>query len=375
MTATLTLHDVVAALPMPALAVAPSGEIVALNAAAQNLVGMQVLGRPFITAVRQPSVAEAVEACLKGAGATETEYFRRENGTDLTFRVTVSRIGDTGAVLVLFHDVTDVGVASQMRRDFVANVSHELRTPLTALMGFIETLRGPARDDAPARARFLEIMTGETERMNRLVGDLLSLSRVEADQRVQPQTQVDVIGVLASALRSLDPIAVEAGVTLVPELPEAGVTLRGDMDQLTQVFTNIIENAVKYGSQRTEGSRCTEGSLGTERGLGTESSLGTEGSLGKRVVVSARIEARAPLLRGPGAVITVRDFGAGIAARHLPRLTERFYRVDTHRNRALGGTGLGLAIVKHILNRHGGRIKITSQLGQGTEVTVVLPIE
>lgn len=345
MTAPLSLRDLVAALPMPALAIARSEEIAALNEAAQKLVGIQVLGRPFINALRQPSVAEAVEACLSGAQTAEAEYLTRESGSDLTYSVTVSRIGETGAVLVLFQDVSYVSVASQMRRDFVANVSHELRTPLTALMGFIETLRGPARDDATARERFLEIMTGETERMNRLVGDLLSLSRVEADQRVRPQTQVDIVGVLGAALRGLDPIAAEAGVSLISDVPETGVSLRGDMDQLTQVFTNIVENAVKYGGA------------------------------GKSVFVTARVEAQAPLLRSAGMVIKVRDEGAGIAARHLPRLTERFYRADNHRNRALGGTGLGLAIVKHILNRHGGRIKFASQLGQGTEVTVVLPID
>ncbi len=345
MIAPLSLDDVVAALPMPALAIAHSEEIAAINPAAQKLLGMQALGRPFITAVRQPSVAEAVEACLSGASRADAEYLARKNGNDLTYTVAVSRIGETGAVLVLFQDVTDVSAASEMRRDFVANVSHELRTPLTALMGFIETLRGPARDDAPARERFLEIMTAETERMNRLVGDLLSLSRVEADERVRPQTRVDVIEVLAAAVRNLEPIASEAETALVPQLPEAAVTLRGDMDQLTQVFTNIIENAIKYGGA------------------------------GKRVFVSARVETQAPLLRAAGVVITVRDEGAGIAARHLPRLTERFYRADDHRNRALGGTGLGLAIVKHILNRHGGRIKITSQIGQGTEVNIVLPTE
>ena len=345
MTAPLSLHDVVAALPMPALAIAQSEEIVALNAAAQKLLGMQALGRPFITAVRQPSVAEAIEACLSGESRADAEYLVRKNGNDLTYDVAVSRIGETGAVLVLFQDVTDVGAASEMRRDFVANVSHELRTPLTALMGFIETLRGPARDDATARERFLGIMTAETERMNRLVGDLLSLSRVEANERVRPQTLVDVIAVLAAAVRGLEPIAAEAETVLVPQMPDVPVTLRGDMDQLTQIFTNIIENAIKYGGS------------------------------GKRVFVSARVEAQAPLLRAAGIVISVRDEGAGIAARHLPRLTERFYRADNHRNRALGGTGLGLAIVKHILNRHGGRIKISSKLGQGTEVTLVLPID
>lgn len=345
MKSALSLHDLVASLPMPALAVARSEDIVALNPAAQKLLGMEVLGRPFVMALRQPSVVEAVEECLSGTPRADAEHLARKNGTDLTYSVSVSCVGETGAVLVLFQDVSHLSVASQMRRDFVANVSHELRTPLTALMGFIETLRGPARDDATARARFLEIMTGETERMNRLVGDLLSLSRVEADERVRPKTVVDAVAVLREALRSLDPIAAQAGVTLVPDLPTEGTSLRGDVDQLTQVFTNIIENAIKYGGPD------------------------------KQVFISANAQANAPMLRRVGLVITVRDEGAGIAKRHLPRLTERFYRADNHRNRALGGTGLGLAIVKHILNRHGGRIKITSKIGQGTEVKIVLPIK
>ena len=344
MAAALSLDELVLALPMPALAIARNEDIVALNPAAQKLLGVEALARPFVIALRQPSVVEAVEECLAGAPRGNAEYLARKNGNDLTYSVSVSCVGQTGAVLVLFQDVTHVSVASQMRRDFVANVSHELRTPLTALMGFIETLRGPARDDATARERFLEIMTGETERMNRLVGDLLSLSRVEADERVRPKTVIDVVTVLGAALRSLEPIAAQAGVTLVADLPNDAVSLRGDVDQLTQVFTNVIENAVKYGGPD------------------------------KQVFISATVIAKAPMLRRAGLVISVRDEGAGIAARHLPRLTERFYRADNHRNRALGGTGLGLAIVKHILNRHGGRIKITSKLGQGTEVTVVLPL-
>ena len=345
MTAPISFDDLVKALPMPALAIDPSEEIVALNAAGQKLVGMDVLGRPFITVLRQPSVAEAIESCLSGVGSSSAEYLTHTQGNERTYSVAVSRIGETGVILVLFQDVSHVSAASQMRRDFVANVSHELRTPLTALMGFIETLRGPARDDAPARERFLKTMTDETERMNRLVGDLLSLSRVEADERVRPQTYVDVIAVLASALHSLNPIAAEAGVTLTSDLPDKGISLLADMDQLTQVFTNITENAIKYGGADNQ------------------------------VFITATLETHAPLLRAAGVVIIVRDEGAGIAARHLPRLTERFYRVDNHRNRSLGGTGLGLAIVKHILNRHGGRIKITSKAGQGTEVMVVLPID
>jgi two-component system phosphate regulon sensor histidine kinase PhoR len=345
MAAPLLVSQVIAALPLPALAIDRTEQIVALNPGAQKLLGAVPQGKHFITVLRQPSVVEAVETCLAGAQHASAEYLGRENGNDVTYSVQASLVGDTGIALLTFQDITPVTAASQMRRDFVANVSHELRTPLTALMGFIETLRGPARDDAEARSRFLGIMAQETDRMNRLVGDLLSLSRVEAAERVRPAGKVDIVEMVSGTLRNLNPLAVEADVELVADLPDGPVQVLGDKDQLMQVFTNLIENAIKYG--------------------------GT----GKRVCVSLRQEPRIQSLRGPGVIVTVRDEGPGIAAHHLPRLTERFYRVDSHRNRALGGTGLGLAIVKHILNRHRGRIKISSTLGQGSEFKAIFPLE
>lgn len=340
----LPIGEVIGALPMPALAIAADEQIIALNSAAQTLLGMEAQGRHFITVLRQPVVVEAVETCLAQATATTAQYQTRENGSDRTYAVTAKPVGSTGVALVTFQDTTLVTAAGQMRRDFVANVSHELRTPLTALMGFIETLRGPARDDAPARARFLEIMTGETERMNRLVGDLLSLSRVEADERVAPTQRVDVVAVLSATLRNVTPLADDADVTLVSDMPDHSVIVTGDMDQLQQVFTNLIANAIKYGGQ------------------------------GNKVSVTLKEHAHHPALRARGISVCIADEGPGIAARHLPRLTERFYRVDGHRSREQGGTGLGLAIVKHILNRHRGRLKITSEVGQGSEFKVILPL-
>jgi len=344
-TTPLPVSEVIAALPVPALAIARSEQIIALNDAAQHLLGMPAQGRHFITVLRQPSVVEAVETCLADGSQATAEFLTRENGTDTTYTVSVSPVGKTGIALLSFQDITAVTAAGQMRRDFIANVSHELRTPLTALMGFIETLRGAARDDAKARTRFLEIMGNETERMNRLVGDLLSLSRVEAEERVRPDAEVDVASVVATTLRNLTPLATEAEVVLVPDLPSEPVMMRADRDQLMQVCTNLIENAIKYGGK------------------------------GKRVYVSLRVEAHIDALRARGLVLSVRDEGPGIAPQHLPRLTERFYRADEHRSRELGGTGLGLAIVKHILNRHRARIKITSALGEGSEFKVLLPLE
>ncbi|MGB7243806.1 MAG: ATP-binding protein, partial [Sulfitobacter sp.] len=222
-------------------------------------------------------------------------------------------------------------------------VSHELRTPLTALMGFIETLRGPARDDPAARDRFLGIMADEAGRMNRLVGDLLSLSRVEANERSRPDATVDLHKILNAVVHTNTQLADVAGVDLDPDLEQGPVYMVGDADQLTQVFTNLIENAVKYGAA------------------------------GGRVTLRMKTVARDPALRQPAVRVHVIDYGAGIDPLHLPRLTERFYRADNHRSRALGGTGLGLAIAKHIINRHRGRLLIDSELGQGAEFTVILP--
>lgn len=259
--------------------------------------------------------------------------------------VTVTRLDAPGlqGAAISIEDRSRDGETEQMRRDFVANVSHELRTPLTALMGFIETLRGPARNDPAARDRFLDIMEREAGRMNRLVADLLSLSRVEQDERRRPVQMIDLAGLLRGEVATLTPAASVAGVRL--ELQGAGnkVMVPGDADQLVQVFHNLIENAVKYG-----------------------------GSGGVVSVTLARL-AHEPVLRGPAWAVTVADKGEGIEPQHLPRLTERFYRVDTHRSRGKGGTGLGLAIVKHIVSRHRGRLRIESEIGQGSRFTVILP--
>ncbi|QUJ77983.1 PAS domain-containing protein [Sulfitobacter albidus] len=340
----LPVSEVIAALPHPALAIGRDEQIIAINEAAQKLLGTPAQGRHFITILRQPSVVEAVERVMAGSARAVAQYLTIERGNDVTYEVNASRIDSAGVVIASFQDVTHVAAAGQMRRDFVANVSHELRTPLTALTGFIETLQGPARDDTAARDRFLDIMSKEAGRMNRLVGDLLSLSRVEAEERVRPTELCDLTAILGTTIRNLNPLAVEADVRLRPDLPDAAVTLIGDTDQLLQVFTNLIENAIKYGGS------------------------------GKNVHISLAQHDRIDALRAPGVVVSVRDEGPGIDAQHLPRLTERFYRADSHRSRALGGTGLGLAIVKHILNRHRGRLRVSSTVGEGTEFKVLLPI-
>ncbi|MCA0927008.1 sensor histidine kinase [Ruegeria profundi] len=342
------LAEFVAAIPMPALMVDQTERIIAANTDAKTLLAQNIVGRHFATILRQPQVIEAIEQSLRSKGPAITRHLSNDGAQDTTFEVKCRYMNGVGAVsggatLAIFQDITHVEQASQMRRDFVANVSHELRTPLTALMGFIETLQGPAHDDAAARERFLKIMSDEANRMNRLVGDLLSLNRVESEERVRPKEQVDLTGLLQSTLNSLRPLATDAKVDLNLNAPEGPVTMTGDNDQLRQVFTNLIENAIKYG--------------------------GSGGSVEVRVIPSERDTA----MRGPAVRVQVIDKGPGIDAVHLPRLTERFYRADSHRSRQLGGTGLGLAIVKHIINRHRGRLRVESDLGKGATFTVILP--
>jgi two-component system, OmpR family, phosphate regulon sensor histidine kinase PhoR len=258
-------------------------------------------------------------------------------------------LADGGQTLVVLSDRTRERAVERMRADFVANASHELRTPLASLIGFIDTLRGPAAEDPAAQQRFLAIMAEQAARMNRLIDDLLSLSRIELTEHQPPSTQVD-LGILLPRLAAgfeprLAPRRTTLDLAVAPGLP----AVTGDADQLAQVVHNLLENAVKYGREG-----------GTVR-------LSAERS----VVGEAPLDRRWPAR--PGVVLTVVDQGTGIARQHLPRLTERFYRVDTGRSRAAGGTGLGLAIVKHVVNRHRGQLLIESEEGVGTTVTVWLP--
>ncbi|HJQ55571.1 MAG TPA: ATP-binding protein, partial [Vineibacter sp.] len=243
---------------------------------------------------------------------------------------------DGSTVLVVLHDMTALRRAERMRADFVANASHELRTPLASLVGFVETLRGPARDDPEAQDRFLAIMGEQTGRMRRLVEDLLSLSRIEQREHEPPTGRVDVGPLLKSLVEMLEmkarPRDVVVNLDVAADLP----VVTGDRDELAMAFQNLIDNAIKYTRP------------------------------GTTVTIAA-------LPADDGVQLIVRDQGEGIAAEHLPRLTERFYRVDTARSRQMGGTGLGLAIVKHVLNRHRGRLAVDSVVGDGSTFTVTVP--
>ena len=350
---------VLQAMPVAALAVDRRARVVAANAAAEALLGKRLVDRPFVTALRHPAINRALDEVLDAAqlpppseagedavlpAGARLRATLSAGGQGHVCEVTVTRLAPEagGGALLAIEDLTALAHAEQMRRDFVANVSHELRTPLTALVGFIETLRGPARDDPAARERFLAIMESEAGRMNRLVADLLSLSRVEGEERLRPAASIDLAALIRTTLATLTPVAEARDVALTACGVDAPVMLAGDADQIVQVLHNMMENALKHGG-------------------------------GSEVRVTLRHIAHEPALRGPGWAVEVADSGAGIDPLHLPRLTERFYRVDTHRSRAQGGTGLGLAIVKHIVSRHRGRLRIESTQGQGSRFTVILP--
>lgn len=337
--------SILSAVPMPLVLIGGDERIRATNAAAEAFLNGARSERHYVTALRQPELLRCVEGVLKDGRPRRARYVDKTIAREATYRVQVAPVGGDPreGVLVSFEDVTEVEMAGEVRRDFVANVSHELKTPLTALLGFIETLRGAARDDPDARDRFLTIMEREAERMNRLVSDLLSLSRVESAERQRPTDPVELSGIVASTIESLSALADARDVTIELETDDADHVVPGDPDQIQQVITNLVENAIKYGSD------------------------------GGRVTVRLARRIRELAFQGPGVMIQVEDDGEGFDPIHIPRLTERFYRVDNHRSREMGGTGLGLAIAKHIVNRHRGRFRIDSEPGDGATFTVLLP--
>ncbi|SDJ73434.1 ATP-binding protein [Aliiruegeria lutimaris] len=341
-------EDILAAIPMPLLLVGPDERIRAMNPAAVRLFSGSATGRHVVTVLRQPALLQVVERALRSGETGDGRYVDKNLAREATYKVRAAPVQDSdgNCVLLSFEDITDLEQAGEMRRDFVANVSHELKTPLTALLGFIETLRGAARNDPEVRERFLSIMEREAQRMNRLVSDLLSLSRVESAERQQPTDPVNIKALVDSTILSLESVASAENVRLITQRLDNGtedLIVRGDRDQLQQVLTNLIENGIKYGRN------------------------------GGTVQVLLSYSARELAFRGPGVQIKVVDDGAGFDPIHIPRLTERFYRVDNHRSREMGGTGLGLAIAKHIVNRHRGRFRIETEPGKGASFTVLLP--
>jgi two-component system phosphate regulon sensor histidine kinase PhoR len=343
------LAAVVGALPGPALLVDRRGTILVGNEAAVVSLGPVRRGEPISFTVRAPEVIEALRAAGNDGEVRRVEFIERVP-VERTFEAHIVPIAFDHAVdaarppdvfLLTFNDLTHQRRLDRMRADFVANASHELRTPLASLSGFIETLQGPARADPAARDRFLAIMVEQARRMSRLIDDLLSLSRVELNEHLRPQTVVDLVPIVGHVCDTLSPLARERGLELLVKRDAAQLVVEGERDELIRLFENLVENALKYGAS------------------------------GKRVEVTLAADLAA---NGGEAVVTVRDFGPGIAPEHLPRLTERFYRIDVETSRAEGGTGLGLAIVKHILARHRGRLAVDSELGKGATFTARIPL-
>jgi two-component system phosphate regulon sensor histidine kinase PhoR len=341
-----------AALPEPLLLLDSGRRVVRANDAAVQLLGDRLIDRDLAAALRHPAVLAATDAVLRGEGSRLVEFeiaspIERHLAARIAPLAPPTTEG-TAAVLLL-HDLTDIRRSERLRADFVANASHELRTPLASLVGFIETLRGPARDDAAARERFLSIMAEQAARMSRLVDDLLSLSRIEMNEHRAPTGEVNIGNVLRSVADTLEQRAAARGMHFAFDLPPDLPLVLGDADELTQVFQNLFDNAIKYSAAATD--------------------IEVSAFPSTRTLATARAAQRSPAV-----AVSVKDRGPGIPRDYLPRLTERFYRVDPARSRELGGTGLGLAIVKHIVSHHRGALDIDSELGQGSVFTVHLPV-
>ncbi|WP_304189964.1 ATP-binding protein [Phenylobacterium aquaticum] len=366
--------SLVNALPDPVLVIAAhepddlaGRRFVLVNDAAREFLRIQNDAGLLVTVIRDPEVLEAVDIALFGGRSAEAVY-AAGGAQDRVWRASAKPLdeapnGDRRALLVL-RDETDIRRAERTRADFLANASHELRTPLASLSGFIETLRGHARTDEKARYKFLTIMQAQAERMSRLIDDLLSLSRIELNEHIAPQGEVDLALAVMDVVDSLGPLAADKSVRLETDLPGPGAAIGvGDRDQIVQVIQNLIDNALKYSP--------TGGAVA----ISLETGLTAEAAVAARLPQASRLALLTPdHVHGVYGVLRVSDAGPGLAREHLPRLTERFYRVEGQKSGDRSGTGLGLAIVKHIMNRHRGGMAIESQEGSGATFTVYFPL-
>ena len=326
------IRAVIAGLSEAAL-IASGGRVLAANAAARKLLGDAIEGAGIDSVISHPAALEALERPADADGVELTGLGRSRRHWLMRFATL-----DGGSMLIRFVDRSEARAAEQMRVDFVANASHELRTPLATLIGYTETLREQADEvDAATRERFLAVVHDEARRMQRIVEDLISLSRIEAEKFSAPTEAVQLAPLITQAIDSARRMADERGSAIERDVSADLPSIAADASQILQLLDNLVTNALRYGEPGTP------------------------------VTIAARSE-------GPMVRLTVSDQGEGIAPEHLARVTERFYRVDTSRSRALGGTGLGLAIVKHIVERHRGRLLIDSEPGRGTSVHVLLPI-
>ena len=353
---TRTNAMIVENLPNPLLLIDEDGEVVGANVAARAAFGERLIGADLTAVIRAPALLDAITDVLGGATKREIE-FDEAVPVNRNFIAIVERLGAEGSddgrvadgrrptAMILFHDLTSLKRTEQLRAEFVANVSHELRTPLSALIGFVETLATTAQDDPSARERFLGLMDEQGRRMTRLIDDLLSLSNIEMDEHTRPAEIVDLSARVAAVVQALDQRAMRHGVSLVVEQPDGPGLIVGEADQVYEVIENLVENAIRY-SRDNSIVRVRIWRAGTP-----STNDASDGTIGMAVI----------------------DQGEGIPREHLPRITERFYRADKARSRAMGGTGLGLAIVKHIVSRHRAALQIESKVGEGSVFTVYWP--
>src|SRR5260221_1675588 len=363
-------RDILNSLPDPLLLIGQGREIIWANQAAERQFGGRLTGRNLLGVLRHPPLLAAIEAIRQGRGLDDLDEqkldtpLRLDIGQETDYQAVVvplhaettiasDRDRRDGELLILLRDVTAARRLDNLRSDFIANVSHELKTPLATLLGFIETMRGPAKDDPVAQERFLGIMHDQASRMTRMVSDLLSLSRIELHEHSRPKGTADLARLLGPVAHGLGRTGQNRKIKLQLPDPDLLPCVPGDADELTQVFQNLIDNALKYSREGT--------AVTVNAGIITD---------------PVQLKSRLPGLRDPRGMVAVAivDQGDGIPRQHLPRLTERFYRVDAARSRDLGGTGLGLAIVKHIVNHHPGSLDVDSVVGQGSTFTVYLPL-
>jgi two-component system, OmpR family, phosphate regulon sensor histidine kinase PhoR len=354
------LTPLIEGLPDPALLIDVQGRIAGSNAAARRQMSFETRGQFLTSIIRHPDVLEAVQAAIN-AGETRAVEYETAAQVERHTRCYVAPVnwGADRAAMLVFHDQTARISTERMRADFLANASHELRTPLASLTLLIETIAGPARESAADRDRFLGMMQVQANRMRRLIDDLLSLSRIELDEHVPPSDRADLVDVARDVIDAIGAVAAERKVRLVLNAPKQPVRVVGERFQLTQVIQNLVDNAIKYSADGGE-VRIEIGASGDREDVMAQA--------GRRWEEAGRIALLTPAAAANRsyAYVRVEDAGPGVPRLYLPRLGERFFRVEREQGRERGGTGLGLAIVKHIINRHRGGLLVESQPGRGT---------
>lgn len=343
----LILQETLNCLPDPIIVVSNNKRIAFVNKSAANLCGLNLVGQLVVAAIRHPNAINCLDKAAEQKKTSTTHITLTDNWIDTQFKLTATPMLNSEqvleAIVVTLQDDTNIDEADQMRRSFVANVSHELRSPLAALASCSETLKKSPPDGDKARVMIVDLMEQEIKRMNRLVSDLLSLSKVEANERIRPTSIVDIKKLLKTVTHTFKVINENQTTKLKLNVEPDTYSVIGDADQLSQVFGNLVDNAIKYGK------------------------------LGGLVTISCKNKPKSSPADSNEIEVSVVDQGAGIDQMHIPRLTERFYRIDDHRSRRVGGTGLGLAIVKHIVQRHRGKLTINSTQGKGSVACVTLP--